>query len=151
MKQLQPSSLRIAHKSARFPLKIGRSRIHRFGVFALQDIPEGREVIEYTGRRLSVEQAALLKAPHDDYLVGLNRNNLINGSVGGSGAQFINHACNPNLTWVRRKGRLFFYSRKPIRAGEELTMYFNYPIEARRVPCACGARKCQGTLRYVLE
>jgi len=151
MKRLRPSSLRIRHKSARFSLKIARSRTHGFGVFTLQDIPAGREVIEYTGRKLSLDQATLLKPPHDDYLVGLNRNTLINGSVGGSGAQFINHGCNPNLTWVRRKGRLFFHSRKPIRAGEELTMYFSYPIKARRVPCVCGARNCQKTLRYIFE
>jgi uncharacterized protein len=151
MKGLQPKSRLIRHKSARFRLRIGRSRIHRYGVFALEDIPLGREVIEYTGRKLSLDQAALLKAPHDDYLVGPFHGQGINGSVGGSGAQFINHSCDPNLTWQRRKGRLFFYSRKPIRAGQELTMYFSHPIKARLVPCVCGARNCRKILRYLVE
>ena len=150
MKSLPASSRRIRHESARYPLKIARSRIHRFGVFALKDIPAGRRVIEYTGRRLSLDQGYLLKPPHDDYLVRLGRNRLINGSVGGSGAEFINHGCDPNLTWQRRRGRLFFYSRRMISAGQELTICFSYPTKARRVPCICGARNCQKTLQYVL-
>lgn len=141
----------IRHKSARFRLRIARSRIHRYGVFALEDIPQGREVIEYAGKKLSLDEAALVKPPHEDYLVQLSRREMINGSIRGSGAQFINHSCNPNLTWLRRKGRLFFYSRKAIRAGEELTMYFNHPIKARRVPCVCGARNCRKTLCYLIE
>jgi hypothetical protein len=32
-----------------FRLAAGRSRIHRLGVFALQTIPAGRKVIEFTG------------------------------------------------------------------------------------------------------
>lgn len=151
MKRLQPESRLIRHKSARFRLRIGRSRIHRYGVFALEDIPLGREVIEYAGRKLSLDQAALMKPPHDEYVVWLSPREMINGSVGGNGAQFINHSCNPNLTWQRRKGRLLFYSRKPIRAGQELTMYFNHPIKARLVPCVCGARNCRKILRYLVE
>jgi SET domain-containing protein len=151
MKSLHPSSLRIRHKSARYLLRIGRSRIHRYGVFALEDIPVRCQVIEYTGRRLSLDQAAKLKPPHDDYLVRPGQSRLINGSIGGSGAEFINHSCNPNLTWRHREGSLFFYSRRPIRAGEELTMCFSYPIKARRVPCSCGTRKCRKTLRYLIK
>jgi SET domain-containing protein len=151
MNRLQPKSLLIRHESAHFRLRIGRSRIHRYGVFALEDIPQGHEVIEYTGKKLSLDQAALLKPPHDDYLVGPFHGYRVNGSVGGSGAQFINHSCNPNLTWQRRKSRLFFHSRKAIRAGQELTMYFSHPIKARRVPCVCGARNCRKILRYLIE
>jgi len=120
-------------------------------VFALEDIPEGRPVIEYTGRHLNGDRAAVLRAPHDKYVVCPSRDVFINGSVSGSGAQFINHACNPNLTWVYRKGRLFYYSRKPIRAGEELTMYYNQPIHVRKIACRCQARNCSKVLLYLVE
>jgi SET domain-containing protein len=120
-------------------------------VFALEDIPDGHQVIEYTGRRLSEDQAAVLGAPHENYVVCPSQGVFINGSVGGSGAQFINHACNPNLTWVYTKGRLFYYSRKPIRAHEELTMYYNHPIRVRKIGCRCGSRKCSKILRYLIE
>jgi SET domain-containing protein len=142
---------RIRPKSTRYPLRISRSRIHGFGVFALEDIPARHEVIEYTGRRLSLDQAALLKPPHDDFLIGPLEGRMINGSVEGSGAEFINHSCNSNLTWQWRQGRLFLYSGRRIREGEELTMYFTHPTKALRIPCDCGERKCRKTLRYVVE
>jgi hypothetical protein len=41
---------RINPKFARFDLCIGHSGIHRFGVYALENIPARRVVIEYTGR-----------------------------------------------------------------------------------------------------
>lgn len=88
MKTLYPSSRRIEHKSARHRLRIGRSRIHGFGVFALDEISAGRQLIEYTGRRLNLSQVAKLKPPHGDYLVVADHDTLINGSVGGSGAEF---------------------------------------------------------------
>jgi uncharacterized protein len=76
---------------------------------------------------------------------------VIHGNVGGSGAEFINHGCNPNLTWRRRRGRLFFYSFRRIRAGQELTAYFSHPFRVRVVSCACGAGKCRKILRYIVS
>ena len=38
---------------ARFRLEIRQSSIHHRGVFALEPIPAGRKVIEYTGERIS--------------------------------------------------------------------------------------------------
>jgi SET domain-containing protein len=142
----------IKHESAHYRLRIGRSRIHKLGVFALEDIPEGQGVIEYTGRHLTLDQAFSLgfTAPREDYLLVASRKSVIDGGVGGSGAEFINHSCNPNLTWLCRQGRLYFYSLRSIRAGEELTLYYSHPTRARRIPCACGARNCRKTLRYVL-
>lgn len=142
---------RIRHKSAQFRLRIGRSRIHRLGVFALEDIPVGRDVIEYTGKRLSQRQAAKLKPPHDDYVIGSDLGPLIDARASGSGAELVNHSCDPNLLWRQRRARYLFYSRRSILAGEELTIYYGYPVKARRLPCLCGARKCRGTFRYIAQ
>jgi hypothetical protein len=46
---------------------------------------------------------------------------------------------------------LLFFSRRKIRAGEELTWKYRYPVKIHRVPCRCGARRCRGTLRYILS
>lgn len=130
---------------------MGRSPIHRFGVFAEEEIPAGRRVIEYTGRRLSVEQADRVKSPKDGYLATLSSRWVADPSVGGSGAEIINHSCNPNLKWRRSRGRLFYFSRRKIHVGEELTGDYAYPLHLVRVPCRCGAPNCRKTLRYVLE
>jgi len=140
----------IAHKSAQFRLRIDRSRIHGLGVFALEDIPKGCRVIEYTGRRISPTQIGKLKPGEEEYVITGSFGQLIDGAVGGSGAERINHGCDPNLTWWTRKGRVFFFSRRPIAAGEELTIYYGYPTKAQRLPCRCGERRCRKTLRYIV-
>lgn len=144
-------SVRIDPKFARYRLRVGPSRIHRHGVFALEDIPAHRRVIEYTGRRLSTAAANRIDPPQDAYLAHVNDRFVVDPSVGGSGAEFINHSCNASLEFRRIRGRLFYYSRRKIRAGEELTGNYRYPIHLRRIPCHCGARNCTGTLRYILQ
>jgi SET domain-containing protein len=129
---------------------VAKSRIHRFGVFALEDIRKGQQVIEYTGKRLAVDLAARIRFPNDCYLVSLKPGWAIDGRVGGSGAEFINHACNPNLRWRRVGNHMFFFARRRIKMGEELTLNYRYAIKLRRIPCRCGSRNCRGTLRFVL-
>lgn len=140
----------VDRKFAWYGLRIGRSRIHSTGVFALEDIPAGKRVIEYTGKRLSLAQALDLQPPRDRYLIRAGLGWMIDGSVGGSGAELVNHSCDPNLTWKRARGRVTYCSRRKILAGEELTLRYAYPVKLTRVPCRCGSRKCRGTLRYLL-
>jgi hypothetical protein len=58
--------------SAPFRFRIGRSRIHGYGVFALEDIPVGRQVIEYAGRGLDLIQVTGRKPPKNGYLVSVS-------------------------------------------------------------------------------
>jgi SET domain-containing protein len=138
---------RIAPKFSRYALGLGRSGIQGTGVYALEDLPARRRVVEYIGRKLTRVQAARLTFPNDMYLVGAKRGRIIDGRIGGNGSQFINHSCAPNLKWVRKKGRLYFATLRKIRAGEELTLCYRYATRMRRIPCRCGARNCRGTLR----
>jgi SET domain-containing protein len=120
-------------------------------VFALEHIPGGRQVIEYRGKRLSIKEAAKIRPPEDSYLAWISGGVYADARWGGSGAEFMNHSCQPNLRQRRVGGHLLFFSRRKIRAGEELTWNYHYPIKLRRVPCLCGAPRCRGTLRYVLS
>lgn len=141
----------IDQRFGRYKLEIRRSQIHSLGVFALEEIPARRPIIEYTGKRLTVEQALALKPPRDRYLVRLSQRWIADGSVGGSGAELVNHSCDPNLVWKRSRGRVTLWSRRRIHAGEELTLRYAYPVKLTRVPCRCGSPKCRGTLRYFLD
>ena len=136
---------------ANYRLRVGRSPIHRYGVFALEEIPPGRRIIEYTGKRLTAAQANRVLPPKDAYLATVNDKWVRDPGVGGSGAEFINHSCKANLEWRRIRGRLFYFSRRRIRVGEELTGNYAYPIKLRRIPCNCGALACKGTLRFLLK
>jgi len=151
MKVPRPKTRWINPKTAYFNLRIGRSSLHRYGIFALDDIPKGRRVIEYTGKRLTYEQVWKIEYPNDMYLGRVNAHWFVDGSAGGGGAQFINHSCDPNLSWRSVRGHLIYFSRRKIQTGEELTVHYNYPVKLQRVPCHCGARRCRGTFRYILS
>ena len=134
---------------AGFPLRVGRSKIHRFGVFALKSIPPGRKVIEYTGERLTRKQAKATQCDSGTNLVALirlNRHWILDGFVGGSGAERINHCCDPNLKprWIR--GHILYFSVRRIQPREELTVDYRFPAKAERAVCRCGSPKCRGTL-----
>lgn len=151
MRTWRSRTRKINQKFAWYKLRIGRSRIHCTGVFALEDIPAGKRVIEYTGKRLTLAEAFELKYPREIYLARLSREWILDGSIGGSGAELINHSCDPNLIWKRSRNHLLFYSKRRIRAGEELGYRYAYPVKITRVRCRCGSRKCRGTVRYLLR
>jgi uncharacterized protein len=138
--------LRLAH----YRLRIRPSHIERFGVFAEEAIPPGKKVIQYTGERISDREAMrrairMLAAgkPGRVYTVRLNPRSRLDGSVGGSGAEFINHSCDPNLTMRQIRGQIFLYSFRRIKTGEELTIDYGFRCS---LPCRCGSSKCRGTM-----
>jgi SET domain-containing protein len=135
---------------ASFKLVIRRSRIERFGVFTQETIPVGKKVIQYTGQPISerefthrVVTAVWAGKARRTYTVRRDGRSLLDGAVGGSGAEFINHSCDPNLTVRKIRGRIFLYSFRRIKAGEELTVDYAFRCTC---PCRCGSSKCRGTM-----
>lgn len=45
--------------------------------------------------------------------------------------------------------RVFVYSARYIRAGEELTYDYQFPMDERKVACKCGSTACRGTINMV--
>lgn len=142
-----------------------RSTIHGKGVFARVDLAAGELLMEYRGRRITREQAtaldaALTRSGHT-FLFTVNDNTLIDGSVGGNSARWMNHACEPNclaqihvnIDGDEARDRVLIETLRPVRAGEELT--FDYGIvlavphfaRLKRIwACRCGSPRCTGTL-----
>ena len=56
--------------------------------------------------------------------------------VGGSGAEYINHSCDPNLKTRKIGQHIFYFSKRPIAAGEELSVDYKFSRSAERVPCS---------------
>jgi uncharacterized protein len=153
MKRPEQFPLAIAPKASQFRLRIRRSRIHGVGVFALQPIPAGVKVIEYTGERLSrqrllerVRATLRRRGRVPRYIFGLNRYWFIDGERNGCGAERINHCCDPNLRRHITADHIFLFSRRRIAAGEELTFDYRYRATCPRMPCRCGSPKCRGTV-----
>src|SRR5256885_1347285 len=104
---------------------VRRSKIHGDGSYATAPIAKGRVVAEYTGPRLTNEQADVLydHSPRT-YLFGL-----IDGEhvIDGDGiAAFINHSCDPNCEADEVKGRVIIRGIRNIEAGERVARVDNH-------------------------
>ena len=133
----------------RYRLRIGKSKIHKRGVYAAEAIPAHRKVIEYTGERISRVQTKRRGQGPLTYLFTLDDYWTIDGAVGGSGAELINHSCEPNLFSRIVKGHILYMSKRAIRKGEELTMDYRFDKKVGKVPCLCGSRNCRGTINLL--
>jgi uncharacterized protein len=143
----------VDRKHTDFALSIRRSRIHRSGLFADEAIPARYLVVEYAGTRLTwrqvIESERKRRAKGErsaTYLFKVNQSTFIDGSHEGSGAELANHSCNPNLSTIALKNRLFYFSRKRIKAGDELTLDYRFSPDSEVIPCRCGSPKCRGTI-----
>jgi uncharacterized protein len=143
---MRPPPHSIDPKCCCFRLRFGYSRIHRWGIYALEDIPANRKVIEYTGEKLNPRQRARREQESSKYLFILDEYWTLDGAVGGSGAEFINHSCEPNLVTRVLKGHILYFSQRKIRKGEELTVDYNYDDTDEVMKCVCGAKNCRGTI-----
>ena len=140
------SSPRINPRYACFSLSIRRSKIHRYGVYAKEAIPANRKVIEYTGERITTAEANLRDFGNVTYLFELDKDWTIDGAVGGSGAEIINHSCEPNLISRVMKGHILYMSIREIKSGEELTIDYRFDDPGEETPCRCGSAICRGKI-----
>jgi len=137
---------KINPKYACFKLLIRRSKIHRYGVFAGERIPSRHKVMEYTGKRLNRKEAKYRGDGDYTYLFAVDSYWTLDGAVGGSGAEIINHSCAPNLVSRVVKGHVLYMSLRDIKPGEELTINYNFDKDVRTFPCSCGAATCGGAI-----
>jgi len=129
-----------------YRLRVAPSKIHRWGVYTTESIPARRKVIEYTGERISRRETKKRSERELNYLFTLDSYWTIDGSVNGSGAQYINHCCEPNLAARIVRGHILYLAVRDIKAGEELTVDYHFDADVEKVPCACGSLKCRGTI-----
>ena len=130
-----------------FKLELAPSKIHRWGVYAGEEIPPNRKVIEYTGERISRRETKRRADSNDMiYLFTVDSYWTKDGSVGGSGAEYINHCCEPNIRTIVVKGHILYMSMRLIKPGEELTVDYRFDKKCETVICKCGAPQCRGTI-----
>lgn len=132
-----------------------KSRIHGMGLFACETIEAGEFIIEYVGEvvRWQVcdirEERYKRRGIGDSYLFRLDNNVVIDATQKGCIARFINHSCDPNIMArtisVDGQSRIVFYSKKHIKADEELTYdyKFDYEEEDKKIECLCGTSNCR--------
>ncbi len=144
--------------------EVRNSRISGSGAFATRRIPAGTRIIEYTGERVSHEEADSRYDEAEEggsthvVLFTVDSRTVIDAGVGGNDSRFINHSCAPNCEAVIERRRVFIDAIRDISPGEELTYDYEMPREgeddetARRLwPCHCGTSQCRGTLLLPAE
>jgi len=150
-----------AGKAAKRPMPrvvVRRSAIHGRGVFAVDAIARGERILEYTGERISHEEAdrrygEIHENSSHTMLFAANDEIVIDATKRGGPARWINHSCSPNCDADEVDGRVFISAARAIRPGQELLYDYNLVLEERHTPklkrehpCRCGARNCRGTL-----
>ncbi len=132
------------------------SGIHGRGVFAKRDIPNEKRIMEYVGQRISkkestrrgteqMEKAAKDKTVGAVYIFDLNEKWDIDGNVPENIARFANHSCDENCEAYNIDDKIFYYTCKPIKKGEEILIDYGYALEHfADHPCRCGAEQCAG-------
>jgi SET domain-containing protein len=119
-----------------------KSKLHGYGVFALETINKNKRIVDYAGELISNKQS---ESREDRYLskgciwvFRVNRNWSRDAMVGGNIARFINHSCTPNC-WIEVDGKtktIWVRAAKQIRKGQELV--YDYNTEGDKViPCKC--------------
>lgn len=131
------------------------SSIHNRGIFARCDIPYDAPIIEYVGEKITKAESArrgeaLVEKSKKTgcaavYVFTLNQKYDIDGAKGSNPARYINHSCAPNCEAFIIRGRIWIYSLREIKAGEELTYNYGFDVDTwDEHPCRCGAERCVG-------
>jgi uncharacterized protein len=136
--------------------EIRESAVQGRGVFAKRRIRPGQRIIEYTGERISNEEADSRyddekMQRHHTFLFTLDKKTVVDGNRQGNDSRFINHACDPNCEAVIEKGRIWIYALKNIQPGVELGYDYQYERTDDRADeklyfCKCGSPKCRGSI-----
>ncbi len=126
-------------------LIVRSSQIHAAGCYTTAPIKKGTLVVEYTGPRLTPQQAEhLYEGQEVTYLFGMEGDRQI---IDGHGmAAFLNHSCDPNCETEEIDGHVWIIALRDIAPEEELTYDYNLydGDDLNDAPCSCGAKKCRG-------
>lgn len=137
---------------------VRNSPVHGRGVFATRKVPADTFLIEYEGARISEKEASRRHGtdpenPYHTFFFSLESGKLIDGGDNGNDARWINHACEPNCEAREEKGRVYIYTLRDIKRGEEFNYDYGLILEERQTKalkkayeCRCGAKSCRHTM-----
>ncbi len=112
------------------------------GLFALAELKKGEEIIEYTGERISEEEA---NRRGGQYLFVVTDELVIDGKGRENIARYINHSCKPNAEAEHDEDedRIYIRAKRNIKPGEEITYHYGKDFFTRIIkPKGCRCEAC---------
>ncbi|XP_076338000.1 LOW QUALITY PROTEIN: histone-lysine N-methyltransferase 2C-like [Tachypleus tridentatus] len=133
---------------------LARSRIQGLGLYAAKNIEKHTVVIEYIGVIIRNEIAErnereYTKKNRGVYMFRLDENRVIDATLCGGLARYINHSCNPNCVAeeveIDREKKVLIIANRNITCGEELSYDYRFELENDecKLTCLCGAPNCR--------
>ncbi|KAL3618427.1 hypothetical protein CASFOL_038748 [Castilleja foliolosa] len=148
-------------KARKKRLRFQRSKIHDWGLVALEPIEAEDFVIEYVGELIRPSISDIRERHYEkmgigsSYLFRLDDGYVVDATRRGGIARFINHSCEPNcytkVISVEGQKKIFIYAKRHISAGEELSYNYKFPLEEKKIPCNCGSKRVSWFAELKLE
>lgn len=137
-----------------------RSHIHGWGLFTKIDIKKDEMITEYMGEIIRQciadkrENQYEISGEGSCYMFRLDMSRIMDATVIGCMARFMNHCCQPNAyakiitvdTELGVDKKIAVFALRDIAAGEEITYDYKFPVEDGSLRCTCGAPNCIGRM-----
>ncbi|XP_037091196.1 histone-lysine N-methyltransferase 2D-like [Pollicipes pollicipes] len=134
---------------------LARSKIQGLGLYAARPIEKFTMIIEYIGEVIRNEIAECREKRYEAanrgiYMFRVDENHVVDATLSGGLARYINHSCNPNCITEsvevdRGHHKIIIFANRRIQRGEELAYDYKFDIEddSNKIPCLCGAPNCR--------
>ncbi|XP_059638347.1 histone-lysine N-methyltransferase ATXR7 isoform X2 [Cornus florida] len=125
-------------KARKKRLRFQQSKIHDWGLVALEPIEAEDFVIEYVGELIRPRISDIRERHYEKMGIGSSYLfRLDDGYVPN---------CYTKVISVEGEKKIFIYAKRHIAAGEEITYNYKFPLEEKKIPCNCGSRRCRGSM-----
>ncbi|CAF0709874.1 unnamed protein product [Brachionus calyciflorus] len=128
-----------------------------WGLKIATDLKSETFLIEYVGEVIDLKEFKKRCEKYSEqnnqhfYFMALQNDLFIDATKKGNISRFFNHSCDPNCEtqkWtVNGELRVGFFTRRPVKANEELTFDYQFQtVGKKQQKCYCGSEKCRGYL-----
>ncbi len=125
-----------------------RQAAHGRGLYAGISFPKDETLFEIKGVLISCDEDADIDEETRSNTIRFDEELYL--SPKGELSNFLNHSCNPNVKIVKRRGKLYCVSIRPLKRNDE--MVFDYSTilasdDSWEMKCGCGANVCRGVVQ----
>lgn len=149
-RKTKSSPARLKEQTLAPGLTVKASPIDGLGCYATQPFRKGHKIAEYVGERITPREIKRrVQGVKHIRICAIDSYWAIDGGVGGNGTEYINHSCNPSGFLKVINSRIYFYAKRDIAPGEEITLDYISSWHDDETKCSCGAANCRGTINKV--